>query len=158
MFPDYLSVSCDYAQTNTFSLLIAILFLFPIIWFFNFDLFAQKNIFLKIEFQSSIQDWVFLPHNGPKKVLRMNPEWRYHIHDTLKHVYTMESTIQISSYKKVFKGLTRPPSSTNYKHWAVRKTGTKLKILIYKEITKINLITIPWAPLKVNFIFFQIKK
>ena len=31
------------------------------------------KFFFKIEFQNSIQDWVFLPCNGPKKVLRENP-------------------------------------------------------------------------------------
>ena len=33
----------------------------------------KKKFLLKIEFQNSIQDWVLLPYNGPKKVLRINP-------------------------------------------------------------------------------------
>ena len=33
----------------------------------------KKYFFLKIVFQNSIQDWVFLLWNGPKKVLRINP-------------------------------------------------------------------------------------
>ena len=34
---------------------------------------CTKIFFLKIEFQNSIQDWVFLPCNGTKKVLRIKP-------------------------------------------------------------------------------------
>ena len=39
----------------------------------NLDLFAHK-FFLKIEFQNSIQDWLFLLCNGHKRALRINPE------------------------------------------------------------------------------------
>ena len=39
-----------------------------LVWFASI-----KNLFWRLSFRNSIQEWVFLPFTGPKKVLRMIP-------------------------------------------------------------------------------------
>ena len=78
---------------------------------------TQKKFFLKIEFENSIQDWVFLPCNRPKKVLRINPDisclCNYILIDYVSQMFITKVTVKENSFNWIFKEI----SCSNVESW-----------------------------------------